>query len=510
MNRQEIYDRVKNSTKDAVILEEMKKFGFWSGEEGQVSVPEQLINQEAKLSKELYELLEKQRRYQNREKALKEMRTARMQKSREKIAENKKLRKEKAEAKTKAWQEQKKTDIGFLGEDVSKGLNQTADGQPEKLKAKNLPLIESAEGLAKLMESDIQTIRFLSFNRTVSRVSHYKQFTIPKKAGGFRKISAPMPKLKQAQHWILENILNKLPVHQNAHGFAMERSIVSNAKPHLNKQALINIDLKDFFPSVHYPRVKGMFRALGYNEKIATILALICTESEMDEVQLDGKTYFVKSGNRCLPQGAPTSPAITNWLCRRLDARFTGLAKKYSFDYTRYADDLTFSCTEYKADEFKKFLGFVKKTIKAENFTIHPDKFKVLRKGSKQEVTGIVVNEKLSVEKKKLKNFRAMLYQVEKNGIAGKTWNHSPNFLASIKGYANFINQVDPAKGKVYTERVNKILAENNFKHQIVFKAKAKTQTAASTQPLDPNIPGRPSDHNPSDDSDKKQWWKFW
>lgn len=497
MNRQEIYNRIKNSSRDSVILEEMKKFGFWKEEEGAVSLPEQLINQEAALHKELYELLEKRRRHQNRELALKEMRTERMKKSREKIAANKKIRKEKIEKKTKAWQEKKKTDITYLGEDVSKGLNNIADGKPEKLKEKNLPPIESVMQLARLMNVPLETIRFLTYNRTVSRVSHYKQFQIPKKAGGHRKISSPMPKLKDAQHWILQNILNLLPVHINAHGFAKDKSILSNALPHVKKQVLINIDLKDFFPSIHYPRIKGMFRALGYNEKIATVFALICTESETDQVELDGKTYFVKSGNRALPQGAPTSPAITNYLCRRLDARFTGLAKKYKFAYTRYADDLTFSCEVYDAGEFKKFLGFVKKTIKSENFTIHPDKFKVLRKGSKQEVTGIVVNEKPSIERKKLKKFRATLYQVEKNGIEGRNWNYSPNFLASIKGYANFINQVDPVKGKIYTDRVNKILAAHQFKHEIKFKPKAqlaKEQAANEAAKM----------------SGKKPWWKFW
>ncbi|MES2411364.1 MAG: reverse transcriptase family protein [Bacteroidota bacterium] len=473
----------------------MKKFGFWNEEEGQASLPEQLITQEAKLSKELHELLEKQRRYQNREKALQEMRTARMQKSRETIAENKKIRQEKTEVKAKLWQDTKKSDITFLGEDVSKGLNQITDGNLEKLKEKNLPLIQTAEDLAQLMKTDIKTIRFLSYNRTVSNVSHYKKFQIPKKAGGFRNISAPMPKLKEAQHWILENLLNKLPVHINAHGFALEKSIASNARPHIKKEVLINIDLKDFFPSVHYPRVKGMFRSLGYNEKISTILALICTESETDEVELDGKKYYVKSGNRALPQGAPTSPAITNYLCRRMDARFTGLGKKYNFEYTRYADDLTFSCTTYNADEFKKFLGFVKKTIKSENFTIHPDKFKVLRKNSKQEVTGIVVNEKLSVERKKIKKFRATLYQVEKNGLEGRNWNYSPNFLASLKGYANFINQVDPIKGKLYVERVNKILITHNFKHEIIFKAKPKVVSLPENTKID---------------KPKKPWWKFW
>lgn len=496
MNKQDLYNRIKNSSKDAVILEEMKKMGFWK-EEGAVSLPEQLILQEAKLNKELYDLLQKQKRYQDRELALKEMRAARMEKSREKIAENKKLRKEKAERKAQEWKQTTDHDISYLGAHVSKGLNKTADGNTEKLKEKQLPLIQSAEDLALLMKSDIKTIRFLSYNRTVSRVSHYKQFQLPKKAGGFRNISAPMPKLKEAQHWILEHLLNKLPVHKNAHGFALHKSITTNAIPHVKKDVLINIDLKDFFPSIHYPRVKGMFSALGYNEKIATILALLCTESETDEVELDGITYFVKSGNRCLPQGAPTSPAITNYLCRRLDARFTGLAKKYNFDYTRYADDLTFSCAVYDAATFKQFLGFVKKTIKAENFTIHPDKFKVLRKGAKQEVTGIIVNEKIAVDRKKLKNFRATLYQVEKHGIEGKQWNYSSNFLASIKGYANFIHQVDPVKGAVYLEQVNRLLALHNFKHQLIFKSKLqhnKNKAAEEKQEA----------------KTKKPWWKFW
>ncbi len=499
MNRQEIYDRVKKSTKDAVILEEMKKYGFWDQEEGQASLPEELIAREAQLSKELYDLLEKQRMYQDRAKALKEMRITRMLQSREKIALNQRLRKEKLEKKAKQWQEQKKKDIIYLGEDVSKGLNATEDGNDAKLKEKNLPVIRAVEELASQMGASVQTISFLSFNRIVSNVTHYKKFQVPKKAGGFRNISAPMPKLKAAQHWILENLLNKLPVHKNAHGFALERSIVSNATPHLKKEVLINIDLKDFFPSIHYPRVKGMFRALGYNEKIATILSLICTESEIDEVELDGKMYYVKSGNRSLPQGAPTSPAITNYLCRRLDARFTGLAKKYNFEYTRYADDLTFSSTVYDAAEFKKFIGFVKRTIKSEDFTIHPDKFKVLRKNSKQEVTGIVVNDKLSVERKKIKKFRAVLYQVEKDGIEGKNWNYSPNFLASIKGYAHFIHQVDPLKGKIYLDRVNKILEIHKFRHEIVFKSKAQlAKKEAVTASVN------------QQSAEKKPWWKFW
>ncbi|MBS1636679.1 MAG: RNA-directed DNA polymerase [Bacteroidetes bacterium] len=478
----------------------MKKFGFWNETEGQSSLPEQLIMQEARLSKELYDLLEKQRKYQDREKALKEMRTARLQKSREKIAENKRLRKEKKEQRAQDWKNSKQKDIIYLGPTVSKGLQQTADGESDKLKQKQLPLIHTAEELASQMGIGIGELRFLSYNRPVSTVSHYRQFQMPKKTGGFRKISAPMPKLKEAQHWILHYILNKLPVHENAHGFTLRKSIVTNAQPHLQKVLLINIDLKDFFPSIHYPRVKGMFRGMGYNEKIATLLALICTESETDEVELDGKKYFVKSGNRALPQGAPTSPAITNYLCRRLDARLSGLARKYHFTYTRYADDMTFSFSADQQDSIKTCIGFIKKTIRTENFNIHPDKFKVLRKGARHEVTGVVVNNKLSVDSKKLKKFRATLYQIEKHGLQGKHWNHSHNLLASLKGYANFINQVDPVKGKIYTERVRKILDQYQYRHEIIFKPKPKPSPLKEI----PNPIPAPEAKT------RKPWWKFW
>ncbi|MCD6066985.1 MAG: retron-type reverse transcriptase [Bacteroidetes bacterium] len=503
MTRQEIYDRIKNSTKDAVILEEMKKLGFWKEDGAAASVPEQLILREASLRKDLNELLQKQRNYQNRDLALKDMRAARMEASRKKQAENKLLRKEKAEKKAAAWKEKKQKDITYLGEAVSTGLN-NAEANTEKLQKSGLPLIESAEKLAALMQISISELRFVAYNRVVSEITHYKKFQLPKKTGGFRTISAPLPRLKSAQHWILQEILNKLPVHAAAHGFVTKRSIVSNAKEHLQNNLLINIDLKDFFPSIHYPRVKGFFKAIGYSEQVATIFALICTESEVDEIELDKKTYYVKSGDRSLPQGAPTSPAITNLLCRRLDARFAGLAKKYGFVYTRYADDLSFSAPEEKKEEFKKFIGFVKKTIKAENFTLHPDKFKVLRKGARREVTGIVVNQKLSVSSDKVKKFRALLFQIEKDGIAGKHWNGSTTLLASIKGYASFIYQVDPVKGKPMLERVNKILVANAFKHIIVHKSKAQKEKEAPKKQA-----GIGASTKTTSDT-KKPWWKIW
>ena len=197
--------------------------------------------------------------------------------------------------------------------------------------------------VAQAMAITVPALRFLAFSRTPSEVTHYIRFEIPKKTGGTRRISAPMPRLKHAQRWILDNLLDKVALHDAAHGFRKQRSIVSNARPHVGADIVLNLDLKDFFPTLEYKRIRGAFRGLGYGEAAATIFALLTSEPEVDEVELDGQTFYVANGARRLPQGAPTSPAITNIVCRRMDARLASAAAKLGFTYTRYADDLTFS-----------------------------------------------------------------------------------------------------------------------------------------------------------------------
>src|SRR6185295_6601193 len=137
------------------------------------------------------------------------------------------------------------------------------------------------------------------------------------------------------------------------------------------------------------------------------------------ETALDGVTYYVARGPRRLPQGAPTSPAITNILCRRLDARIAGYARSRGLTFTRYADDLTLSSKDPSID-VGAVLGFVRRTVAAEGFTVHPDKIRIVRRGRRQEVTGVVDNEKPGVVRAELRRFRALLYQIEKDGPAGK------------------------------------------------------------------------------------------
>ena len=121
--------------------------------------------------------------------------------------------------------------------------------------------------------------------------------------------------------------------------------LFSNAKPHVGQDVVVNLDFKDFFPTLTFKRVKGAFRNLGYSEHNAIILAALCTEPDQDQVKMDGVTYFVDKGERLLPQGAPTSPILTNIICFKMDKRLEGLAKRYGFTYSRYADDLTFSAS---------------------------------------------------------------------------------------------------------------------------------------------------------------------
>src|SRR5690606_34838987 len=133
--------------------------------------------------------------------------------------------------------------------------------------------------LAEAMKLPLGALRFLAFARPVARVSHYKTFALPKRTGGLRRICAPMPRLKAAQTWVLRHLLAKVPLHDAAHGFRPGRSIVTNAAPDVGEAVVVGVGLADFFGSVPYPRVKAMFRWLGYSEAVATVLALLCTHA---------------------------------------------------------------------------------------------------------------------------------------------------------------------------------------------------------------------------------------
>ncbi len=456
-SREELMKIIRETSRSEFILDEMQRYGFWPDGEEQPTLQEDMIRKETALQKDLNTLLREQRKQDNAKVMLRRMRKERMQAAKARRAETKAKREADKKARAEAWKAKQATDITYLGEEVSFGLK-NKESDAALLQTKGLPQFENIEQLAKAMGLDVSKLRWLTFNRKVATTSHYKRFEIPKKTGSVRVISAPMFLLKSAQHWVLENILYKQDIEEEAHGFVPQKSILSNAKIHVGQTLVINLDMKDFFPTITYPRIKGMFVKMGYSEQIATVLALLCSEPECDVVDMDGTTYYVQTGQRFLPQGAPTSPAITNIICRRLDRRMAGVAAKIGFRYSRYADDLTFSADEAEGKQhIGRLLWQVKRIVQDEGFQLHPDKLQIMRKGAQREVTGIVVNEKPNISRRKLKEFRAVLYKIEQDGPAGRTWGKGKDLFRSLQSFAAYVAMVNPEKGKLLMRRVRAI-----------------------------------------------------
>lgn len=503
--RQEIYDRIRETSRDEYILEEMIRLGFWpKGEKSpDKQDPADEIRRKGELERRLRELTKENRKLKNTEGLRRAARKRRLQESRQKRKENKARRLQKKAERANTWKLRQQSEISYLGQSVSKGLNhQKSDS--EKLRDQNLPVIQSVNELASAMEISVGELRFLAFHRRTSTTTHYQRFAIPKKTGGVRNISAPMPRLKRIQEWILFNILEKIELHPAAHGFRRGRSIITNAEPHVKSDVVINVDMENYFPTVTYQRVRGMFKCFGYSEQLATILALICSEPEVAEVLIDNQTYYVKQSERFLPQGAPSSPAITNIICRGMDARLAYHAKDSGFTYTRYADDITFSGSSVSSEKVGRILRRTRYVVEQEGFKLHPEKTRIFRKGSRQEVTGLVVNEKVSVSRKTLRQFRATLFQIEKDGPAGKKWGNTSNVLESIEGYSNFVAMVDPEKGAVFQQRVMKIIDKyGRSTSQHAQRQRWRSKVKENETEMESQAESSPA-------RKKKPWWKFW
>ena len=374
------------------------------------------------------------------------------------------LKKEAAEGRrirSEAWKAYHSKHIVHLGEGVF--WNDTydwdkwdRDNAEERAAENELPPIDSPQRLAELLELSIPQLRWLAYHREAAERVHYQRFTIPKRDGSDRAIWAPLPKLKETQRWILRNVVERLLVHGSVHGFLAGRSIRSNAIQHTNSRLVLKMDMKDFFPTITFRRVKGLFRKAGYREQIATLLGLLCTEPPREVVTHGDQTFYVAMGPRCLPQGAPTSPGITNVICLKLDQRLTGYAKEIGWRYTRYADDMTFSLPEgHKGKpQTGKLIGMVKRIVAEEGFTVHPEKTRVARKGGRQSVTGLVVNgnEAPRVPRQTRRRLRAAIHNLSN----GKPL-HEGETIDTLRGYAAFIAMTNQKEGEALLAQINEL-----------------------------------------------------
>lgn len=370
----------------------------------------------------------------------------------------------------KAWAAYKRAHIVHLGPGVF--WHDTADvdrfdaDDPERRRQENqLPELKDVEAFAKAVGLSIPRLRWLAYHREVDSGTHYHRWLVPKRDGSSRLISAPKPELKIVQRWIAREITEHLPVHGAAHGFLASRSIVTNGLVHAGARIVVKLDIKQFYPTVTTRRVKGLLRRAGLGEQVATLIALLVTESPREEIEREGKKYYVATSPRSLPQGAPTSPSITNALSFRMDCRLSGLARKLGCRYTRYADDLTFSWHGTDRSDIGALLRAVRMIVRNEGFEIHVKKTRVMRKGARQRVTGVIVNAapppapdapappKVRVPRETVRALRAAIKNREL-GRPGKG-----ESLEQLKGMAAFVMMTDRVKGSAFMERIDRLIA---------------------------------------------------
>jgi len=298
---------------------------------------------------------------------------------------------------------------------------------------KDFCVITTRNELADFLKIKRKNLTYLLYIKKIENC--YTSFEIPKKSGGSRRINAPRDELKEIQKKLADALWEKQKsiwkdknIHPNiSHAFEKQKGIITNAKIHRNKRFVLNIDLKDFFNSFHFGRVRGFFeknRDFQLPTKVATIIAQLACY------------------NGRLPQGAPSSPIITNLICQILDIRLLKISKKYKLDYTRYADDLTFS-TNNKSflDNQEAFCAEISEEVKKAGFSINTKKTRLQFRDSKQTVTGLVVNKKLSVDRAYCRKTRAMAHKLYSTGefeIDGQFGN-----IRQLEGRFAFIHQLD-------------------------------------------------------------------
>lgn len=290
------------------------------------------------------------------------------------------------------------------------------------------------------------TEKHLNFYCNPNHVFHrYRQFKIRKKTGGFRQITAPKTQTFMMLLSAVNEILRAVYTPSKyAMGFIEGRSVVSNASIHKGQNYVFNIDLKDFFPSIHQARVwkRLQLAPFNYPVSVANLIAGLCS---MRETRLDdeGNKVFVY----VLPQGAPTSPVITNMICDKLDHRLAGLAKRFGLHFSRYADDITFSSMHNVYQTGGAFRKELQRIITDQGFTINEAKTRLQKKGARQEVTGIIVSEKLNVTQKYVREIRNILYMWDRYGYNVAYSKFYPKYKEEKghvkKGNPDLINVID-------------------------------------------------------------------
>jgi RNA-directed DNA polymerase len=327
----------------------------------------------------------------------------------------------------------------------------------------DIPAIESVGDLANWLGLDTGELRWfadlkgLGYQKTAFQLRHYHYRILTKRFGSIRLIEAPKPRLKDLQRQILLWILDKTPPHPAAHGFVKRRSIKTFVTPHVGQRVVLRMDLRDFFPTFSGARIQAVFRTLGYPEPVADLLGGICTNATPWDFW---KQVAVAIGPVCagearrlysrphLPQGAPTSPALANICCYRLDCRLRALAESVGATYTRYADDMAFSGDAEFEKCAERFGLHVTAILREEGFAVHHRKTRLMRQGSRQHLAGLVTNARINVVRGDFDRLKAALTNCVRSGPERQNREGRPRFRSHLEGRIAFVEMINPNKGR--------------------------------------------------------------
>jgi RNA-directed DNA polymerase len=327
-----------------------------------------------------------------------------------------------------------------------------------------IPAIESATALAVWLRLSPGELEWFADLKSLGRVRkspqqlrHYHYRVFAKRSGNLRLIESPKSRLKELQRQILSLLLDEVPLHPAVHGFRKGRSIRTFTAPHVGQRVVLRMDLRDFFPSISRARVQALLRTAGYPEPVADLLGGICTNAVPRDVW-DNLAFYVdplrvrEIGSLYrqphLPQGAPTSPALANLCCYRMDCRLTGLARSAGAEYTRYADDLAFSGDEEFERRIDRFATHVAAILHEEGFAANHHKTRIMRRGVRQQLTGLVVNQRINIKRADFDRLKATLTNCVRLGPESQNRESHPNFREHLGGRIAFVEMVNPDKAR--------------------------------------------------------------
>lgn len=288
---------------------------------------------------------------------------------------------------------------------------------------------------------------------------HYRYMWVPK-SFGMRLMEAPKVRLCEIQRKVLRGILDQVPAHIAAHGFMRGRSCRTYVAPHVGREIVLRMDLRDFFPGIQSSRIHAFFDTLGYPEAVARTLTALCTNAVPMVVARQGAASWVDAkrlGIPHLPQGAPTSPALANLCALHLDLRLDALAKSIDGRYTRYADDLAFSGGETLRRSVQHFTALVTKIAGEEGFEINHRKTRPMYRSHRQLLTGVVVNDKANVRRQDFDRLKAQLTKCVRHGAVSQNHRGVPDFRAHLSGRVAYVASLNAERGRKLQEIFHRI-----------------------------------------------------